>query len=115
LLARHYSPATPLVLFNGERRTALAELKRAARDRIQRGESVIVLAFDEDRDEFKGMRLSTVELGREGDPSAVATQLYAALRESDSRGASVILVRSITTEHPLSAAIQDRLRRAATN
>jgi L-threonylcarbamoyladenylate synthase len=54
-----------------------------------------------------------VDLGHENDPSAVASRLYAALREGDELGVDVIFVRNITTDHPLSAAIQDRLRRAA--
>jgi hypothetical protein len=52
-------------------------------------------------------------LAAEASPAAVAARLYAAFRECDELGAGVILVRSITTSHPLSGAIQDRLRRAA--
>jgi len=115
MMARHYSPVTPVLLFDGERDTTLARLTGAARDRIARGESVIVLAFDEDRPEFRPLHVHLVELGPEGDPPAVAARLYAALREADQAHASVILVRGISTRHPLSAAIQDRLRRAATS
>jgi L-threonylcarbamoyladenylate synthase len=114
MLARHYSPVTPLVLFNGDRETALAHLKRTAADRIERGDSVVVLVFDEDRVEFEGMRVRVVALGPERDPPSVGARLYAALRESDAAGGTVILVRDMTTQHPMSAAIQDRLRRAST-
>jgi hypothetical protein len=54
-----------------------------------------------------------VDLGSEENAPAVATRLYAALRDCDELGASVILVRSMTSTHPLSNAIHDRLRRAA--
>jgi L-threonylcarbamoyladenylate synthase len=54
-----------------------------------------------------------LELGSENDPAAVASRLYAALRDGDELGVDVLLVRDITTNHPLSTAIQDRLRRAA--
>jgi len=72
-----------------------------------------VLAFHEDTHVFEAMHLPTVELGREGEPPAVGARLYAALREADAAHAGVILAREIAAGHPLSAAIRDRLRRAA--
>jgi len=54
-----------------------------------------------------------LDLGHEHDPAAVASRLYAALRAGDELGVDALLVRNITTDHPLSTAIQDRLRRAA--
>jgi hypothetical protein len=113
MMARHYSPATPFILLSGERDTMLAALKRAASDRIARGESVVVLAFDEDRGEFDDLDVTIVQLGPESDPAVIGARLYAALREADAGRADVILARSITTRHPLSVAIADRLRRAA--
>jgi L-threonylcarbamoyladenylate synthase len=114
MLAKHYSPRTPLVLHAGDRSHALRALKRDAQDRVARGERVVVLAYTEDITQLDGLAVQMVELGSETDPEAVARRLYAALRESDELGASAILVRSMNTEHPLSAAIHDRLKRAAT-
>jgi hypothetical protein len=54
-----------------------------------------------------------VPLGRESEPAEVAARLYAALRECDELGVDGILCRILTTDHPLSPAIRDRLRRAA--
>jgi len=62
---------------------------------------------------LRGLRVHLVDLGSESDAVAVASRLYAALRQGDELGVDVLLVRTITTDHPLSTAIQDRLRRAA--
>ena len=113
LLARHYSPVTPLMLFSGNRETALAQLKQTALERCARGDAVVVLAFDEDRPELATVGLRTIPLGPEHDPPVVGARLYAALREADAARADVILARGLASDHPLSAAIQDRLRRAA--
>jgi len=113
MLARHYSPRTPVVLYAGERGRALRALQRDAQERLDRGERIVVLAYTGDVKELGSLPVQVVELGSEADPPAVAARLYAALRESDELGATAILVRSMNTEHPLSAAIHDRLRRAA--
>jgi L-threonylcarbamoyladenylate synthase len=115
MLGRHYSPATPLLLFEGERAAALAQLIRAARCEVDRGRTVGVLAFAGDHDELRTASVRVIELGDEDDPPRVATRLYAALREGDELGVDVLLARNITSDHPLSTAIQDRLRRAATS
>jgi L-threonylcarbamoyladenylate synthase len=113
MLAKHYSPKTPVVLHRGDRATAVGLMKRDAQQRTARGESVVVLAYTEDVGELRTLGVQVVEMGAEASPDAVASRLYAALRECDELGGSVILVRNITTSHPLSAAIQDRLRRAS--
>jgi L-threonylcarbamoyladenylate synthase len=113
MLARHYSPRTPVILQDGNRAAALSAMQRDAQQRLERGERVVVLAYTEDVDELRSLPVQVVGLGTEADPAAVASRLYAALRESDELGSTVILVRDITTPHPLSAAIRDRLRRAA--
>jgi L-threonylcarbamoyladenylate synthase len=115
MLGRHYSPATPLWLFEGERAAALAQLIHAAQCEVDRGRSVGVLAFTGDHEELRTASVRIIELGDEHNPPAVAARLYAALREGDELGVDVLLARNITTHHPLSAAIQDRLRRAATS
>jgi L-threonylcarbamoyladenylate synthase len=114
MLPKHYAPATPLTLFEGDRATAIAEIVRTAQRHVDRGQSVAVLAFGEDLERLQGLRVHLLDLGNENDPPAVASRLYAALREGDELGVDVILVRNITTDHPLSTAIQDRLRRAGT-
>lgn len=113
MLAKHYAPATPLTLFEGTRSSAIEEMHRAAQRYLDRGQSVAILAFSGDLEQFRTSRVHVLDLGDEHDPAAVASRLYAALRESDELGVDVLLARTLTTDHPLSTAIQDRLRRAA--
>ena len=113
MLAKHYSPKTPVVLHQGDRVTALGLMTRDAQRRVASGETVVLLSYTEDVSQLRNLGARIVELAAEASPAAVAARLYAAFRECDELGADVILVRSITTSHPLSGAIQDRLCRAA--
>ena len=115
MLPKHYSPATPLTLFEGDRTTAIREIVRTAQRHLDRGQSVAILAFAEDVEQLRQLelRVHVLDLGHEHDPAAVASRLYAALRAGDELGVDALLIRNITTDHPLSTAIQDRLRRAA--
>ena len=117
MLPKHYSPTTPLTVFEGDRSTAVREMVRSAQRHLDRGQSVAILAFVEDIEHLRGLdsRVHVVDLGHEHDPAAVASRLYAALRAGDELGVDALLVRNIATNHPLSTAIQDRLRRAATH
>jgi L-threonylcarbamoyladenylate synthase len=113
LLRKHYSPRTPVLLYEGDRETALRLMTQEAQQRVDRGELVAALVFSDDVSELRSLPVRIVDFGSEHDPAAVAGRLYAALRECDNLGASIILVRNVTTTHPLSGAIQDRLRRAS--
>jgi L-threonylcarbamoyladenylate synthase len=113
MLPKHYAPATPLTLFEGDRASAIEEMKQAAQRHLDRGQSVAILAFTGDLEQLRALRVPLLDLGDEHNPAVVASRLYAALREGDEVGVDVLLVRNITTDHPLSTAIRDRLRRAA--
>ena len=113
MLSKHYAPATPLTLFEGDRASTIDEIVQTARRYRERGQSVAILAFGEDLEQLRALPVHLLDMGSENDPPAVASRLYAALREGDELGVDAILVRNITTDHPLSPAIQDRLRRAA--
>jgi L-threonylcarbamoyladenylate synthase len=113
MLVKHYAPRTPVVLHAGGRAVALRAMRREAEQRLERNEVVAVLSYTEDVNEWRSLPVRIVDLGSEENAPAVAARLYAALRDCDDLGASVILVRSMTSTHPLSNAIHDRLRRAA--
>jgi L-threonylcarbamoyladenylate synthase len=113
MLAKHYAPETPLTLFEGDRATAIEKLVEVAQRHLDKGRSVAVLAFTGDLERLRNLRVHLLDLGDEADPPEVASRLYAALREGDALGVDLILVRDITSDHPLATAIQDRLRRAA--
>lgn len=92
-LARHYAPRTPLRLEALDARPGEA-----------------LLAFGPDLPAHDG---PTLNLSPRGDLIEAAANLFAALRALDAAGARTIAVMPIP-EHGLGEAINDRLRRAAT-
>ena len=119
LLTKHYSPRTPLVLYEGERGRVIQRIHEDARSALLRGTSVGVLAAEGDAlgrdhpaERGKGA-WKVVYCGSERDLSTVAARLYDALRELDTAGVDVIFARSFPDDTGLGVAIQDRLRRAA--
>ena len=113
MLPKHYAPSTPLLLFEGDRASTIDAIAQTVRLRRDRGQSVAILAFSGDLERLRALGAPLLDLGNEDDPPTVASRLYAALREGDELDVDAILVRNITTDHALSTAIQDRLRRAA--
>jgi len=119
LLAKHYSPRAPLTLYEGDPTTALERLVSDAADALEHGQSVGIIAAEEDWYAVEGLgnpKLQLVEvrfLGSEHDLPAIASRLYTAMRDLDAAGVTKIFVRSFSTGEGLSVAIDDRLRRAA--
>jgi L-threonylcarbamoyladenylate synthase len=109
LLSRHYAPRAPLTLYEGEPLAVVERLAADARHARERGERVGILAADEDPIDAADV----VRLGSSADLDSVAARLYDALRELDARGVDRILARAFGGSDGLGAALQDRLRRAA--
>ena len=117
MLEKHYSPRALLTLFEGDSGAVIPALVAAARTASTEGKSVGVIAAEEDRTALASLvetdsHVLVRILGSRDTPGAVASTLYATLREIDAAGADVILVRGFP-DHGLWTAIQDRLRRAA--
>jgi L-threonylcarbamoyladenylate synthase len=112
LLTRHYSPRAPLTLYEGSSARAIARMAADAGDAIARGQRVGIVAADED-ELPDSLALLIVRIGRESEPSTLATNLYRALRTLDAAGVDLILVRTFGGQSGLTVAIHDRLRRAA--
>ena len=118
LLDTHYSPRTPMTLYEGA--GAVDAIVADARLARNRGQRVGILAADEDRRKLGaaggvegGPPLKIVAAGPAEEPETVAAHLYAALRELDAAGVDIILARAFPARGGLGVAIQDRLRRAA--
>ena len=116
MLEKHYSPRAALTLFEGNVSASLFSLVDVARDELSRGRAVGIIAAEEDRGELTRLasdqKLVLRLIGSQDAPAAVATRLYATLRELDAAGVDVILVHGFR-EDGIGAAVQDRLRRAA--
>jgi len=119
LLPKHYSPRAPLTLYEGDSTAALQRLVSDAMEAIERTQSVGIIAAEEDWytvERIGNPKLQLVEvryLGSEHDLPAIASRLYAAMRDLDAAGVTQILVRAFSLDDGLGVAIHDRLRRAA--
>jgi L-threonylcarbamoyladenylate synthase len=71
-----------------------------------------VLAYDEDTADLVSIGARSAPLGARGDLRTVAHRLYAAMRELDRTGVTLILARTVD-DAGLGSAINDRLQRAA--
>jgi L-threonylcarbamoyladenylate synthase len=111
-LERHYAPATPLVVFDGDGPAAAAALLAEARAALVRGERVAALVPDEEAATLVAAGVQVVPLGPSADLAAIARELYAALRIADALHADLLLAHTFGPAG-LGLALCDRLRRAA--
>jgi L-threonylcarbamoyladenylate synthase len=111
LLATHYAPRAPLTVFQGEPAAARSAL--AAAIRAAAGRRVGVIASAGDARLLAGLPVVVAEVGPDQDAEAMASRLYAALRELDEAKVDVILAREPSQTEGLWRALRDRLRRAA--
>jgi L-threonylcarbamoyladenylate synthase len=115
MLDKHYSPRAAAILYEGNTEAVLRTLIEAARAAMAAGQSVGIIAAEEDRSALAPLaspRVTIRTLGSQFSPEAVASKLYAALRDLDTAGVDVILMRGFP-DNGIGTAIQDRLRRAA--
>lgn len=110
MLLKHYSPRAHLRLFAGDADSALAAMWVAAREALNEGKRVGVMAMGDDSTRFGDLSVEIVPLG--GDLETIAHSLFAAMRDLDARGVDMILVRGVG-QTGLGLAIWDRLARAA--
>jgi len=109
-LIKHYSPDADVLVYDGDYETVHEVIRLATKGYLQAGRKVGLLLMDADiplYDALSGVVIAT--LGQDND--AMAENLFAGLRDLDSTGVSVILVRA-PDEIGLGLAIRDRLIRA---
>lgn len=111
LLTRHYSPRAEVRLYSGEQMAVLSAIRTSIEGDPQ-PDTCLVLAFSEDLAHLNGVACEVVELGPSVGSDIAASRLYAALRRADRVGKRVIYAR-LGSEAALGAALNDRLRRAA--
>jgi L-threonylcarbamoyladenylate synthase len=107
---RHYAPRVPLVLVEGEPERVAARLKELADNYRALGRRVGILATAETAGKLNGGQV--VVAGSRQNPAAIASRLFAALRQLEGRGVDVILAEGIEPRG-LGLAVMNRLRRAA--
>ena len=109
-LLKHYSPDATVTMYTGDHKDVVARMRQDAIDIEGNGQQVAILALDEDADEFYDTTAQIMVLGRNYD--AMASHLFAGLRELDNAGIDVILVRA-PEQVGVGVALYDRLMRAA--
>jgi L-threonylcarbamoyladenylate synthase len=111
-MLKHYSPRADLVLFTGPSETATRNAMFAEAQRLaDAGKKPGLLLCSEDAIACDCTAERCI-LGPRAAPEAMGQQLFAAMRELDSRGVDTILVRDYGRSG-LGAALWDRLLRAA--
>ena len=102
---KHYAPAVPLVLLEGERDKVMTFLHNA-----QNAEKCAILCYHEEMEALRFERL--IDVGAEKDLATQAKRLFAALRDADKLDCDVIYAHLPTTDG-MGLALYNRLIRAA--
>jgi L-threonylcarbamoyladenylate synthase len=112
LMPVHYSPRTPLTLVVGPPAAARARLRAEVESALAAGQTVGVIALEEDQGLWSGAKIEVV--GAWTDPSASAARLFDVVRALDAANLDVLYVRQLADPaRGLGRAVEDRLRRAA--
>jgi L-threonylcarbamoyladenylate synthase len=119
-MSRHYAPKAPLTLYEGDPALVIKRIGADARTAVARGSRVGILAPEDDLKALAPVLASVASTGRievrpygsRADVERAGRELFAALRDLDASGVSVILASSVGSDG-LGLAIRDRLTRAA--
>ena len=119
-LTRHYAPRAELTLYEGDADRVVERLGADVRTAVAAGARVGVLAPEDDLKALAPILASTAAAGKvevrpygsRKDVARAGRELFAALRDLDATGVSVIFASSAGREG-LGLAIRDRLARAA--
>ena len=119
-MTRHYAPKAPLTLYEGDPAWVVEKIGADARNAVASGSKVGILAPEDDLKALAPVIASAASAGRievrpygsRSDVERAGRELFAAIRDLDATGVSLILASSIGTDG-LALAIRDRLSRAA--
>jgi L-threonylcarbamoyladenylate synthase len=119
-LPRHYAPTAALTLYEGEPALVIEKIGADARTAVAQGSRVGILAPEDDLKALAPVLASVASSGRievrpygsRADIERAGREFFAALRDLDATGVSVILASSVGSGG-LARAIRDRLARAA--
>src|SRR5688500_2210239 len=119
-LTRHYAPKAALTLYEGEPALVIEKIGADARTAVAQGSRVGILAPEDDLKALAPVLASVASSGRievrpygsRADIERAGREFFAALRDLDATGVSVILASSVGSGG-LARAIRDRLARAA--
>ncbi len=107
---RHYAPEGCLTIYEGKITDVIREINRKAKELIEDGRSVGVIATCETEKEYPYGTVKTI--GSRKDEDSIAAGLYATLRDFDQLKTEYIFSESFA-DNPLGQAIMNRLLKAA--
>lgn len=102
---RHYAPAVPLILLDGEQDDVLEFLQNASKN-----EKCAVLCYSEELSSLEGARL--IDVGAKDDLATQAQRLFSSLRDADKLDCD-ILYAHLPQKDGIGLALYNRLIRAA--
>ncbi|ABO51668.1 translation factor SUA5 [Desulforamulus reducens MI-1] len=108
---KHYAPAAPLILFEGEPEKVKAAIVERAEELLKGGKRVGILATEEHAQDYPPDS-KILKIGSRKNPAGVAAMLFKRLREFDQLQVDVILTEGFETKG-IGLAVMNRLRRAA--
>lgn len=111
MLLKHYSPNVDLLLFDGTPTAAAAALRTEALALQAAGKRVGVMVEDEQAAALAALGLTVAALGPHNNIAAIATNLFACMRDLERAGVDVILTHTFGRDG-LGLAVWDRLVRA---
>jgi L-threonylcarbamoyladenylate synthase len=106
MLLKHYSPRTPLVIYQG----SPAAVHRAILSHPV--DTTLWLCYDEDIAHAQALHITYLSLGSRHNSRIIARNLFAALRTADHAGKALLVIAEPLGDG-VAAAIRDRLFRAA--
>ena len=106
---RHYAPAAPVFLYEGEPEKIIREINRSLKEKTS-GTKAVVLGTTENLSKYHNEWV--LDLGPRDDPGVIAARIYQLLRFCDQFGADLILIEGIP-EGGVGTAVINRLRKAA--
>lgn len=107
---KHYAPVGDITIFEGNMGNVVLSINERAKEKVEQGKKVGVIATDETLDEYRYGIVKTI--GTRSDDDSIARSLFALLREFDQLGVEYIYSESFDDDD-LGQAIMNRLLKAA--
>lgn len=107
---KHYAPKAAMIVFNGETKKVVEAIKSKAREYLDQGKLVGIMATDETKNIYDvGLIIS---VGSRKNKGTIAHNLFNTLRQFDNKKVDIILSEGIEMED-IGIAIMNRLKKAS--
>lgn len=107
---KHYAPKGNLIIVEGQEDKVVSEINKLEKEAKKEGKKTGIIFTNEDKDKYSADVLFAI--GNRDDEDSIARNLYAILRECDSKGIDAIFSESFNTPR-IGQAIMNRLLKAA--